>query len=206
MIKRIENKIIKGKLSQTWLFRENKPEPEIIPNDFHENDDFIKESGKEGGKSLYLNLDILEIKDLSIANSLNKIIMVLNNGFIISQAFMFCIGKLEKEKINKIFNYLYEIYHKTKNSQNSFLSNEIKLFRKSFEMLCSSLAASGVGLRKFDDIHHLKKKTNIIINQEKPSLIIYHLISGINWKGKMSISSTRLYKEKKKKKKKTKKP
>jgi len=38
MIQKIENKIIKGNLSQTWLFRKNKPEPEIIPNDFQEND------------------------------------------------------------------------------------------------------------------------------------------------------------------------
>lgn len=100
MIKKIDNKIIKGKLSKTWLFSENKPEPEIIQNNFKENDDLIKGSDKIKGKNLDLNLDILETKDLSKINSLNKIIMVLNNGFTISQAFMFCIGKLEKDKIN----------------------------------------------------------------------------------------------------------
>lgn len=117
--------------------------------------------------------------------------MILNNGFTISQAFMFCIGN--KDKINQIFNYLYEIYHKSKISQNSILSNEIKLFKNSFENLCRSLKDSDVDLSKFDDIKNLKKKSDNIINQEKPSPIVYHFTTGVNWKGKTNTFSKRYY-------------
>lgn len=88
---------------------------------------------------------------------------------------------------------MYEIYHKSKNSQNSILSNEIKLFKNSFENLCQSLKDSDVDLNKFDDIKNLKKKSGNIINQEKQSPIVYHFITGINWKGKASTSSKRYY-------------
>ena len=77
MIIKKDTKNIKGKLSKTWLFNENKIEPELISKDFKQNDDFIQESSKIEGKGLNLNPDILKIKDLSEANSLNKIIMVL---------------------------------------------------------------------------------------------------------------------------------
>ena len=189
MITKNDYKNIKGKLSQAWLFNEKTIEPEVIEKDYIENDDFDKNSFKAEGKSLDLNLDILKIQDLSEANTLNKIIMVLNNGFTIAQAFMFCIGKINKEKTNEIFNYLYEIYHKTKNSTKSILSNEIKLFTNSFENLCRSLKAVDVDLSKFEDIPNLKKKSDIILNVEKPLPNIYGFTSGINWRGKKGTIS-----------------
>ena len=48
------------------------------------------------------------------------------------QVLIFLKEKTEKEKINKIFNYLYEIYCKIQNSKKSILPNEIKLFSNAF--------------------------------------------------------------------------
>lgn len=112
---------------------------------------------------------------MSKANSLDKIISVLNNGFSISQAFMFCIGKLEKDKINEILNYLYEIYHITKDSIKSILSDEIKLFQSAFENLFRSLKNSDVDLSKFKDLPKLSKKSSeAILNIEKPTQFHIH--------------------------------
>jgi len=103
MIPKIDEKTIRGGLSKTWLFNEFESVPKpVSQDDIKEKDDFMKESKKTKGKGLNLNLDILKIKDLSMANSLDKIISVLNNGFSISQAFMFCIGKLKEDKIKNL--------------------------------------------------------------------------------------------------------
>ena len=171
-------------MSEIWLFTENKLEPEPILDKMKLNDELIKETNKTEGKNLDLNLDIFKIEDLSKAVSLKNIIKVLNNGFSISQAFIFCLGKLENDKINEIFNYLYEIYHITKQSQQSILSNEIKLFINSFENLCRSLKGSKANLSKFEDIPNLKKKDDIILNEEKPKPNLYSFPGGTIWKGK----------------------
>ena len=97
---------------------------------------------------------------------------------------MFCIGKLEKDKINEIFNYLYEIYHITKDSTKSILSDEIKLFKSAFENLCRSLKGSDVDLSKFKDLPKLSKKSSeAILNVEKPTPISYSFPNGIYWRG-----------------------
>ena len=51
--------------------------------------------------------------------------MIFSHMNQLVQVLIFLKEKTEKEKINKIFNYLYEIYCKTKNSKKSILSNEI---------------------------------------------------------------------------------
>ena len=173
-----EENIIRPKLSKAWLFDEFDKIPELVDlNTIIENDDFSKDYENAEGKKLDLNLDILKIKDLSSANSLDKIISVLNNGLTISQAFIFFIGKLNKNKVNEIFNYLYEIYHKTKDSTESILSSEIKSFKNSFENLCRSLKASEVDLSKFEDVSNLQKKidNNIFLNEIRPNPIPYTL-------------------------------
>ena len=182
---KIDENITKKKLSKYWLFNELESVPKSV--NFEEikiKDDFINQTKMSEGMNFNLNLDILKIKDLSLANSLDKIISVLNNGFFISKAFIFCLGKLEEEKINEIFNYLYEIYHMTKDSTNSILSAEINLFKISFENLCRSLKGSGVNLSKFEDLSRLTKdKSNIILNEEKPVPKLYSFQRGIIWKG-----------------------
>lgn len=202
IIKINNNKKIKGELSDTWLFNENESEPKPLSGKIKLYDDFIKETKKIEGKNLDLNLDILKMKDLSEASSLDKIISVLNNGFSISQAFIFCIGKLDKDKINEIFNYLYEIYHISKSSTKSILSNEIKLFTNSFENMCRSLKGLDVDLSKFEDLTKLKKKKELIINEEKPSPILYSFPTGIYWRG--TTTSLSRYDDKKFEEKETK--
>ena len=149
---KVDEKEIKGELSNIWMFSEldsnPKPYKEIL--DINENFDIV--SVKTNKEKLNINLKILEMEDLSQVNTLEKIISVLKNGYSISKEFIFYIEKLEKEKINKIFNYLYEIYSKTKNSINSILSNEIKIFSNKFEDLCQSLIDSKVNLDKFDEL------------------------------------------------------
>ena len=185
MLNKIDEKKVKGELAETWLFNESELIPKPVPKkEIKESDEFISGSKKTEGKGLDLNLDILKIKDLSQANSLDKIIAAINNGFSISQAFMFCVGKLDKDKTNEIFNYLYEIYHMTKESSNSILSKEIKLFKNSFENLCRSLISSDVDLSKFTDIPKLSKKSdNTILNEEKPAPISFSFPKGIVWQG-----------------------
>ena len=188
-----DEKHVIGQLSEIWLFIENEnklepvPKKEIILND----EEKLKKNTKKNTnkKNFDLNLNMLKTKDLSDANSLDKIINILKNGFLISQAFMFCIGKLDTDKINRIFNYLYEIYYKTKNSSKSILSNEIKLFSNAFENLCLSLEESNVKLNNFEDISTLTKKKNIIINEEKPTPNSFKFQSGVSWRGKDSSSS-----------------
>jgi len=99
---------------------------------------------------------------------------------------MFCIGKLDKEKINKIFNYLYEIYQVTKSSNKSILSDEIILFKKAFENLCCSLKGENIGLDKFDDLKKLSEK---IINEEKPSPKSFSFPNGELWLGTNKTST-----------------
>ena len=198
MIVKMDEKKHKGELSDTWLFNEYEANPKPVSFDeIKKNDEFMKEFKKAEGKNLDLNLNILKIKDLSEATSLDKIISVLNNGFSISQAFMFCIGKLKDDKINEIFNYLYEIYHIVKESTKSILSVEIKLFNNSFQNLCRSLINSKVDLSKFADIPKLSGKIdNAILNEEKPSPISYSFPKGIMWKGSRKDYYNR-YEEKK---------
>ena len=184
MVEKIEYKDIKGKLSESWLFSEKLGEPQPVLDKIILNDDFDKETKKTKGKDLELNLDIFKIEDLKNAVSLKNIIKVLNNGFSIAQAFIFCVGKMEKSQINDIFNYLYEIYHVTKNSTKSILSNEIKLFINAFENLCRSLKGAEVDLSKFEDITKLKKKSDTILNEEKPKPNSYTYPGGIFWRGK----------------------
>ena len=69
---------------------------------------------------------------------------------------MFFIGKSEDYDMQKIFNYLYEIYQRTNNSRNSILSNEIELFKTAFENLCSSLKGAGVDLGSFKKIKNVQ--------------------------------------------------
>ena len=111
------------------------------------NDDFKKDSKKIEGKGLDLNLDIFKMEDLSKAITLKNIIKVLNNGFSISQAFIF-----------------------SKTSTKSILSKEIKLFTNAFENLCRSLKGADVNLNKFEDLKDLGKKSEIILNEEKPTI------------------------------------
>lgn len=102
---------------------------------------------------------------------------------------MFCIGKLDKEKINKIFNYLYEIYHVTKSSTKSILSDEIILFKKAFENLCCSLKGENIDLDKFDDLKKLSKKNETIINEEKHSPKSFSFPNGELWLGTNKTST-----------------
>ena len=145
-------KEIKGELSDIWMFSELESKPKPCKEKLDRNEKFDNVTVKTNEEKLNLNLKILEIQDLSTVNTLEKIISVLKNGYSISKEFIFYIEKLEKEKINKIFNYLYEIYSKTKNSTNSILSNEIKIFSNKFEDLCQSLIDSKVNLDKFDEL------------------------------------------------------
>ena len=87
---KVEKKIIKGELSNIWMFSEfeSKPNPcqEILnPN---EKFDLISETINEENK-LNLNLKKLEISDLSQANSLDKIISVLKNGYLFQKDLFF---------------------------------------------------------------------------------------------------------------------
>ena len=171
-------------ISDTWLFKENDPKPLQIPFEkIKKKDKLIEDTKKEEGANFDLNLDILKTKDLSNANSLDKIIAILKNGFSISQALMLCIGKLEKTKRSQIFNYLYIIYKVTNESTNSILSNEINLFKNSFENLCRSLNDAGVDLSDFK-LSDLKGKNNtMLLNEQKPKPIVNPFETGIKWKG-----------------------
>ena len=188
--KTINEKKIIGKLSKIWLFIENDNKLEPIPKDeiILKDEDGLKKDTKKNTKkaNFNLNLNILKTKDLSDANSLDKIISILKNGFSISQAFMFCIGKLDDDQINTIFNYLYEIYNQTKNSSKSILSKEIKLFSNAFETLCLSLKDSNVKLKNFEDLPTSIQTKNIIINEEKPTPNLFKFQSGVFWRGKGS--------------------
>lgn len=59
---------------------------------------------KEKNK-LELNPEILKIRDLSEGNPLYNIKNIFQIAFYVSQAFIFCIVKLNNEERNKIFNY-----------------------------------------------------------------------------------------------------
>ena len=136
--------------SNTWLFKEFEENPtEVLYNDIKEKDKFIININSEEREDLDINLDILKTKDLNDSNSLDKIISILKNGFSISQALTLIIGKLEKNEINEIFNYLYEIYKTTKESTNSILSKEINIFKNSFESLCLLLIDAKVDLSDY---------------------------------------------------------
>ena len=177
-----EEKKINGKTSKIWLFNENEEKPKPIYEPINLNDKYKNELKEYRGKNIDLNLDILKIKDLSKAQSLDDIISILKNGYSISQAFMFCIGKLENEQINSIFNYLYEIYITLRKSRKSILSIEIKNFVNAFETLCSSLKGSDVDLSKFSELDKLEKKRGLILNEEKPLPNTYPFKSGSFWK------------------------
>ena len=191
--KLIEPKIEKNapelKSFKTWMINEFQQIPKpMISDEINKNDEIIIENKRIEGENPSPNLDLLKIKDLSLANSLDKIKSVLNNGFSISNAFILCCGKLDDTKIDEIFNYLYEIYHMTKNSTNSILSTEVKSFKNSFEDLCRSLKDSGVDLSEFEDLSGLtKKKSNYFLNVEKPSPILYSLPKGKKWHSEIQI-------------------
>ena len=171
-------------ISDTWLFKENEPKPLQIQYDkIEKNDKFIMDTKKEEGANFDLNLDILKIKDLSNADSLDKIISILKNGYSVSQALMLCIGKLEKTKRKEIFNYLFKIYKSTKESTNSILSKEIELFTKAFENLCRSLNDAGVDLTEFKLSNLKGKDSNMVLNEQKPEPILCPFETGIKWKG-----------------------
>ena len=181
-----DDKEIIAKSSDKWLFFENEVDPEIIDDEqIKKFDEYYNDNKKVEGKNIEINMNIISIIDLSKENSLKKIIFALKNGFQICKSFMFCIGKMDKDKINETFNHLYEIYKQTKNSTRSILSNEIIMFKDAFENLCLSLVNSGTNLSKFDALPKLtNKKEKILIEKLRP--ISYIFPRGISWNKKRS--------------------
>ena len=165
-----------------WIIFENECYPKPIHDEIQINDNYSFEVKKVERKNIDINMDIIKILDLSNANNLDKRIAVLNNGFQICKAFMFCVEKLEKNKINETFNYLYEIYNQHKNFNNSILSKEIFNFKDAFESLCITLTNSGVNLSKFE-LPNLKNKKEITQAQKpRPNSFIFN--KGIFWSQK----------------------
>ena len=185
--KKAEEKENKGESSQIWLFNGNEKNPKPF-KEMIINDEYKKDLKEYKGKNIDLNLDILKIKDLSKAESLDDIVSILKNAYSISQAFMFCIGKLKNKQINEIFNYLYEIFLTTKNSNKSILSLEIKYFINSFINLCSSLKGSDIDLKKFTELPKIEKGGELALNEEKPSPNVLSFQTGIFWKSSKAFS------------------
>lgn len=101
---------------------------------------------------------------------------------------MLCIGKLKNKQINKIFNYLYEIFLIANNSNKSILSSEIKYFINSFINLCISLKSSDIDLKKFDELPKIEKGGELALNEEKPSPSILSFQTQIFWKSSNAFS------------------
>ena len=168
-----------------WILYENEsyPKPIYEKREINEiKDNYSSNIKKVEGKNIDINTDIIKILDLSNANNLDNRISVLNNGFQICKAFMFCIDKLEKNKINETFNYLYEIYNHHKNFNNSILSKEIFMFKAAFESLCITLKNSGVNLSKFELPNLENKNETTQMQKQRPNS--FNCTRGIFWSKK----------------------
>ena len=92
---------IKEKFSEIWKFSEIQSNPIPIIKKIEEKSHISSE--KAESKKIQ-NLKLIQIKELSDAISLNRIISVLSNGYLVSKSFEFYIEN-DKSKISQIFNY-----------------------------------------------------------------------------------------------------
>ena len=171
-------------ISKKYQFDEFSNEPkkiEKIPKDKQKanvkNEERIKNEFEVETGSLenYQN----NLKNL---NTINKVIELIKNSYILTQSFPFLIQKISNEEATNLFTSLYSVYDSYVTFNRNIISEDTLKFCLLFESLSKKLK-NEVDLNGFEKLKNLENDTNIeSINLfEYPKLKVINIQQNIKW-------------------------